>query len=186
MATDERARLLSATVEYALEHGISELSLRQLAIEIGTSHRMLVYYFGSKDDLLVEVTRTVEAQQRASLQALIADDTLDPNEQSGKMWRRLTDRAMWPQERLFFELYGQALQGRGQTASFLDGIVDDWLGPLADMAVRQGVPKTKARTDARLALAVTRGLLLDLLATGDRKGVNAAMARFGELRRESS
>jgi AcrR family transcriptional regulator len=170
--SDERDRLLAASVDYALEHGIGDLTLRQLASAIGTSHRMLVYYFGSRDELLVEVTKAVEAQQRASI------DTDD----LASMWRRLTDPAMWPQERLFFELYAQGLQGHEHAKAFLDGIVDDWLVPLTELAVEQGVPRAKARADARLQLAVTRGLLLDLLATGERKGVNAAMARFRELR----
>jgi hypothetical protein len=34
------------------------------------------------------------------------------------------------------------------------------------------------RAEARLTLAVTRGLLLDLLATGDLAAVNAAMDRY--------
>jgi hypothetical protein len=126
------------------------------------------------------VTKAVEAEQRATLAHV-----LEGSDDLASMWRRLTDPSLWPQERLFFELYGQALQGRSHAAAMLDGIVEDWLEPLTEVAVRDGVPRAKARADARLALAVTRGLLLDLLATGDRKGVNAAMARFGELRRLS-
>jgi hypothetical protein len=98
------------------------------------------------------------------------------------MWRRLTHPSLWPQERLFFELYGQALQGRPHATSLLDGVVDDWIEPMAAVLVRQGLARADARAEARLALAVTRGLLLDLLATGDRKGVNAAMARFAQRR----
>ena len=79
--SDERDRLLAATVEHATAHGISELSLRQLAAALGTSHRMLVYYFGSKEELLVEVTKAVEAQQRASLEQLAVDDGADPEAQ---------------------------------------------------------------------------------------------------------
>lgn len=169
--SDERERLLSASIGYALEHGIGDLTLRQLAAAIGTSHRMLVYYFGSRDELLVEVTKAVEAQQRDAVGA----------EDLGATWRRLTDPAMWPQERLFFELYAQGLQGHAHAKAFLDGVVEDWLDPLTELAVERGVPRAQARADARLQLAVTRGLLLDLLATGDRKGVNAAMARFREL-----
>jgi AcrR family transcriptional regulator len=177
VASDERDRLLAATVDYALEHGIGDVSLRQLADAIGTSHRMLVYYFGSKDELLVEVTKAVEQEQRDGI-ALVIDGVED----LGAQWRRLTDPSMWPQERLFFELYAQALQGHAHASALLDGVVDDWLEPLTALAIKEGVPKGRARADARLALAVTRGLLLDLLATGDRKGVNAAMARFAELR----
>ena len=43
------------------------------------------------------------------------------------MWRHFADTRLWPAERLFFEIYGQALQGRPGTAGFLDGIVGDWL-----------------------------------------------------------
>ena len=174
--SDERERLLAATVEHAKANGIGDLSLRQLAAALGTSHRMLVYYFGSKDELFVEVTKAVEREQRASLATV-----MEGTEDLAAMWRRLTDPSLWPQERLFFELYAQALQGKTAT-DFLTGVVDDWLEPLAALAERDGVPKAKARADARLSLAVTRGLLLDLLATGDRRGVNAAMARFAELR----
>ena len=180
--SDERDRLLAATVEHAQAHGVSELSLRQLATALGTSHRMLVYYFGSKDELLVEVTKAVERQQRESLEQLAADDDADPEAQMAAMWRRLTHPSLWPQERLFFELYGQALQGRPHATSLLDGVVDDWIEPMAAVLVRQGLSPAAARAEARLALAVTRGLLLDLLATGDRKGVNAAMARFAQRR----
>ena len=81
--------------------------------------------------------------------------------------------SLWANERLFFELYGQALQGRPGTTELLDGIVDAWLEPAAEVLAAYGVPEPRAT--ARLGIAVTRGLLLDLLATGDRAAVDAAM-----------
>lgn len=170
--------MLSAAVEYVAGHGISDLSLRQLAAALGTSHRMLVYHFGSKESLLVAVVREVERQQRAALAELGADPDLSPVEQGLRLWRRLTDPALWPYERLFFEVYGQALQGRPHTTALLDGIVDTWLEPITALNVRNGMPADVARSTARLSIAVTRGLLLDLLATGDRPAVDAAMHRF--------
>ena len=62
-----RERLLAAAVRHALDAGIADLSLRQLAAAIGTSHRMLLYHFGSREGLLVAVTQAVEEQQRAAL-----------------------------------------------------------------------------------------------------------------------
>ena len=170
--------MLSAAVEYVAEHGISDLSLRQLAAALGTSHRMLVYHFGSKEGLLVAVVREVEPRQRAALAELGTDPGLSPVEQGLRLWKRLTDPALWPYERLFFEVYGQALQGRPHTTALLDGIVDTWLEPITELNVRNGMPDDVARSTARLSIAVTRGLLLDLLATGDRAGVDAAMHRF--------
>jgi len=69
----------------------------------------------------------------------------------------------------------------GARTVLLDGIVSNWVDPLTELGVRHGFPEDQARASARLGLAVTRGLLLDLLATGDRKGVDAAMERFVEL-----
>ena len=173
-----RQRLLDAAVEYVAAHGMADLSLRQLASALGTSHRMLIYHFGSKEGLLVEVVRAVEEQQRQALAELAADPELSPVDQGRRLWRRLTDPALAPHERLFFEVYGQALQGRAHTTALLHGIVDDWLEPLTQLGVDNGVPAGLARAQARLGLAVTRGLLLDLLATGDREGVDAAMDLF--------
>ncbi len=181
MTGQARARLLDAAVEHVAAHGIGELSLRQLAAALGTSHRMLVYHFGSKEGLLVEVIREVEARQRHALADLAADAGQPPAEQARRMWQRLADPALWPHERLFFEVYGQALQGRAHTAALLDGIVDSWLEPLTQINVARGVPEARARASARLGLAVTRGLLLDLLATGDRAGTDAAMELFIDL-----
>ena len=48
-----RERLLAAAVRHALDAGIADLSLRQFAAAIGTSHRMLLYHFGSREGLLV-------------------------------------------------------------------------------------------------------------------------------------
>jgi AcrR family transcriptional regulator len=168
-----RERLLAAAVRHALEHGIADLSLRQIAAAIGTSHRMLIYHFGSREGLLVAVTQAVEEQQRAALLQV----ELTPHE-ARRSWQRLSDPRMWPQERLFFELYSLALRGRPGTEGFLDGIVESWVAPVAAALGQAGVDERTARADARLVVAVVRGLLLDLVATGDRAAVTEAFERF--------
>jgi len=173
-----RQALLDAAVAHVAAHGVGDLSLRGLATALGTSHRMLVYHFGSKERLLVEVVRAVEARQREALAALGAEPGLTPVEQAWRLWCRLADPAMWPHERLFFELYGQALQGRPHTRELLDGVVDAWLGPATALNLQLGMSPEDARAGARLGVAVTRGLLMDLLATGDRAGCDAAMRLF--------
>ena len=60
----------------------------------------------------------------------------------------------------------------------IDGIVESWVAPVAAALVEGGADERTARADARLAVAVVRGLLLDLLATGDRAGVTEAYERF--------
>ena len=176
--SNPRARLLEATMAYVARHGVADLTLRSLAPFLNTSHRMLVYHFGSKEGLLVEVVREVERRQRESVMRLEADASLTFSEQMMGTWRRLADPAMWPHERLFFEIYSHALQGRSHAVGLLDDVVDAWIEPLTKVIARHGASETEAKAEARLGLAVTRGLLLDLLATKDTEGVELAMMRF--------
>jgi AcrR family transcriptional regulator len=176
-----RQQLLDAAIEYVASHGLADLSLRALAAELGTSHRMLIFHFGSKEKLWVEIARTVEERQRAQLADMLPDTNRPTREALWGWWKHISDRSLWANERLFFELYGQALQGRAHTGAFLDGIVDDWVEQVARASVDQGVPESTARAHARLGVAVTRGLLLDLLATGDTDSVDQAMWAFIDL-----
>jgi AcrR family transcriptional regulator len=173
-----KQRLLEGAIEYVAANGMSDVSLRTLAAALGTSHRMLIFHFGSKERLWVEIVQTVEERQRELLGDILPDPSRPVGEAMRAWWKHISDPALWPNERLFFELYGQALQGRPHTVELLDGIVDDWLDPITEINVSVGVPEPLARAHARLGIAVTRGLLLDLLATRDVAGVDAAMEAF--------
>jgi AcrR family transcriptional regulator len=175
-----RDRLVENAVRLAAHGGVSHLSLRQLAAELGTSHRMLIYHFGSKDGLVAEIVRVVEEQQRSALHFLVHNHALEPQEQARLFWDHVVDAAstFGP---LFFELTGQALQGRPHTMGLLDDLVEIWIDPLAALYVRQGIDPQQAPVHARLGLAAARGLLLDLLVTGDRTAVDAAMDLLGRM-----
>jgi AcrR family transcriptional regulator len=173
MATSQaRERLLAAAIDKAVHGGITDLSLRGLAAAIGTSHRMLLYHFGSRDGLLVAISNAINEAEAAALTELA-----DPQQ----AWAHFTDPEMWPVDRLFFELYVHALYGRPGTEGFFAASVEAWITALTGEAVKAGLDEATARVQARLALAVARGLLLDLLATGDRDGVNQAYERFARL-----
>src|SRR5690349_4661533 len=179
MAADSpRDRLLEAAIDAVAERGISDLSLRSLAEELGTSHRMLIHHFGSKEGLWVAIVREVERRQLDAVAGLALEEEASFADATRAWWRHISDPALWPNERLFFEVYGQALHGREPAVQLLDGVVDSWLRPTTEMAVRMGMRADAAEAFARLGIAVTRGLLLDLLATGDRAGVDAAMEHW--------
>ncbi len=173
VASQARERLLAAAVEQAMRDGIADLSLRELAAAIGSSHRMLLYHFGSREGLLVAVARAVEETQRANM-----PDGVVTAADARRLWQHFSDPKLWPQERLFFELYAHALLGRPGTEGFLEAVVEPWITALADVLVKAGADSATARAEARLSMAVTRGLLLDLLATGDRDGVTQAYERY--------
>jgi AcrR family transcriptional regulator len=176
-----RDRLLAAAAEHIATTGVSELTMRGLAGAIGTSHRMLLYHFGSKQGLLVEVIRLVEQRQRAALADLELSAGASAAQIARAFWERLSAPELAANERLFFEIYGQALQGRPGATALLDGIVDSWLEPVIELLDRLGFPHQHAAAQARLGVAVTRGLLLDLLATGDRAACDAAMEQYIRL-----
>ena len=177
-AGDAREQLLEAAIDYVAGHGMTDLSLRRLAAELGTSHRMLIHHFGSKDGLWVAIVHEVERRQLAAIGGVVPDPSTTFEDAMRAWWRHVSDPTLWPNERLFFEVYAQALHGREPAVQLLDGIVDSWLEPAAAIAEQMGMPREQAVAFARLGIAVTRGLLLDLLATGDREGVDAAMEHW--------
>lgn len=176
--TEAGQRLLDASLAQFAEHGASNLSLRQLAARIGTSHRMLIYHFGSKEGLLTALVQEMEARERQLLEQLALAPDTPPDQAARAFWRQLRSPELRPYIRLFFEMYGQAIQDRPGTQAMLDGIVETWLEPMTQFGVRHGLPEPTARSYARLGVAVPRGLLLDLLATGDEEAVDDAMEHF--------
>lgn len=172
-----RQRLLDAAIELMSREGSNGWTLRRLAEAIGTSHRMVIYHFGSLDGLLLEVVHEVERRHRAR-RADLASRYTDPVEAARAMWSQFGSPAASAHERLFFELYATGLQGRGATASLPKDSIQEWLGLLTGMFASVTGDAEQAPIDARLGIAVVRGLLLDLLATGDHAAVTAAHERY--------
>jgi AcrR family transcriptional regulator len=172
-----RASLLDDAIEHFAKHGIGDASLRSIAAAIGTSHRMLIYHFGSREGLLAEVVRTVEQQQRDLLTSLL---DLPIEQAAEEFWRRVTEAALIYGP-LFFELSAHAMQDLPHTEALKADLVNVWLPPLVELCVRGGIPPEEAPAYARLGLAASRGLLFDLLLTGDRTGVDEASALLNRL-----
>jgi AcrR family transcriptional regulator len=175
-----RAQLLDRCIAFLQEVGFGELSLREIAAGVGTSHRMLIYHFGGREGLLAAVVARSEAEQRLAVAAL-AERIGDPVEVFRAYWRGIADPALAPAERLFFEIFAQALYGREWTDQFRSSVISAWTGPIEEGLGRLGFSPREARRRARLALAATRGLLLDQLITGDRRLIAEAADIFGRL-----
>lgn len=173
-----RETLLTDAIEHFARNGIGDASLRSIATSIGTSHRMLIYHFGSREGLLAEVVRTVEAQQRDLLATL--DNEVPIEELSERFWRQVTEAALIYGP-LFFELSAHAMQNLPHTEALKADLINVWLPPLIEICKRAGIPADQAPAYARLGLAASRGLLFDLLLTGDRAGVDEASALLNQL-----
>ncbi|MFD4371284.1 TetR/AcrR family transcriptional regulator [Streptomyces sp. NPDC058486] len=172
-----QTELLEAAYTYALAHGLTDMSLRPLAEAIGSSPRVLLFLFGSKDGLV----RALLARARADEVALL-DRARRPDDPVGlvpaveRVWAWLAAREHRPLLRLWAEAYTRSLvEPDGAWAGFARATVEDWLAALADCqppAERDSESGTVLRT---LALAVLRGALLDLLATDDERRVSDAV-----------
>jgi len=154
-----KEELLEAAYRYVVDHGISAMSLRPLAAEIGTSPRVLLFLFGSKDALV------------GALLARARRDELTLVDRSGAtrgdatvLGRELWDWMRRPDNRgvlrLWVDAYARSLvEPEGPWHDFAAATVRDWLRILTDAGLD--------RTTATAVLALLRGALLDLLATDD-------------------
>ena len=102
-----RQELLDAVVKECAERGIGDRSLRDIGVAVGTSHRMLLHHFGSRDELLLAIVEEVERRQTAMLEELPAD----LGDAIAAMWADLRRPELRPFERLFFECYSRAGAG---------------------------------------------------------------------------
>jgi AcrR family transcriptional regulator len=176
-----RDALLERAIGHFAAHGIGDTSLRALAEAIGTSHRMLIYHFGSREGLLAAVVDMVEEGARQTLARMVEESRADPDPLDAglRYWRLVTDDAL-VYGPLFFELSSHAMLGLPHAVELRGRLVTTWLHALTSMWRARGVPARRARSQARLDLAVARGLLHDLLLTGDRRGVDAVMRRYAK------
>ena len=174
-----RDALLERAIGHVAANGIGDTSLRALAEAIGTSHRMLIYHFGSREGLLAAVVDTVEEGARQTLARMVEEARSDPGPLDAglRFWRLVTDDAL-VYGPLFFELSSHAMLDLPHAVELRGRLVTTWLDALASMWRARDVPARRARIRARLDLAVARGLLHDLLLTGDRRGVDAAMKQY--------
>jgi AcrR family transcriptional regulator len=169
-----RQQLLDALVDEFAAGGIGDRSLREVAAAVDTSHRMLLHHFASRDELLLAIVDEVERRQMA----ILADLPTDPADAFAAMWANLCRPELRPFERLFFECYSRGAQGEEPFARMVPGAVDAWL---AEVDTAGGGAADPALV--RLGLAVTRGLLLDLVGTDDDAGVTSAAQAFVDLLR---
>ena len=177
-----REELLERAYRYALEHGLAGLSLRPLAAAIGSSPRVLLYLFGSKDGLVRALLARARADELAFLEQARAAGQADLAAVVRATWHWLTAEPVRPLLTLWAEAYARSLvEPGGPWSGFARQTVDDWLTVLATAqpAGRGGGAAESA--ERTLALAVLRGALLDLLATGDTDRITGAIRRYLRL-----
>jgi AcrR family transcriptional regulator len=174
-----KSELLELSYSYVLTHGLGSLSLRPLAAAIGSSPRVLLFLFGSKDGLIRALLGRARADELAML------DRLQPGQAGTDLagavmhvWQWLADSRYRALLTLWVEGYARSLvDPTGPWADFARQTVTDWLDVLARYQPASTRATAAAAAQRTAALALLRGTLLDLLATGDQHRTTAAIRR---------
>ena len=173
---ERRAELLDAAVDYAIVHGFSELTGRPVAAALGVSLATLTHHFGTRERMLQAILGRLRERIVAATSELAGTNpTLVEATRAIWVWSAAPEReAMFG---LFFAVYGRALQAPELFSEFLARVVADWMTILIGAQGPEVGPELATRR-ATTVIAMIRGLLLDLLATGDRDRVEDAFAVF--------
>jgi AcrR family transcriptional regulator len=174
-----KGELLERAYRYALENGLADLSLRPLAAAIGSSPRVLLFLFGSKDGLVRALLARARADELAYLEQARAAGQADLAAAARATWQWLAAEPVRPLLALWAEAYARSLtEPAGPWSGFARQTVEDWLAVLAAAQPAMTRGSSAASAERTLALAVLRGAVLDLLATGDADRVTAAVDRY--------
>jgi AcrR family transcriptional regulator len=177
-----KQEILEAAYRYTLAHGLADISLRPLARAVGSSPRVLLFLFGSKEGLTRALLARARAEELAILDGL---GSTGAGTGLGATARELWSWLAAPSHRalltLWTEGYARSLHGDdGPWAGFALGTVRDWLRLLALSQPARWRRSRAAQDQRTLVLAVLRGALLDLLATGDIERTTRAVEHFLE------
>jgi AcrR family transcriptional regulator len=164
--------LRDGILQYLLKHGLTGLSLRPLAKAVGSSPRVLLYYFGSKEKMVVTMLADIRQRQRAVYGKIDAPTWA---EACLAVWKQMSAPDSEPLFRLFFEAYGIALRQPRLHKAFLHSTIEEWLNLMAEPMRQEGYANKDARAFATLVLAGFRGFMLDFCTTRDRKRLDRAV-----------
>ena len=174
----ERERLLALVADWCLEHGVGELTLRRVGQAIGTNNRMLLYYFGSKEELIASALTEVMTRFPDIIGALdrLDDQTRPLAERLDQVWSALSAEPNIVPMRLFFEVFGLAAHHPGRYDAYLGIVGQEWTARMTKVIRAEGVPLAAARLLGREVVALWRGLQFDVLSSGERSAIAATHA----------
>ena len=169
-----KANLLQAVLQYLLEHSIQGLSLRPLAKAIGTNARMLIYHFGSKEQMIVQA---LELAQQLQLEALQKSPRPEANSKAELLylWTWFSSDEFLAFGKLLFEVEVLSINGDPHYQAFATNILEGWVSFIESRF------EACDSTTANVIVNTFSGLLLDLLVTKDTERINASFHAFATL-----
>jgi len=175
-----KKELQDAALDYLLEHGAAKLSLRPVAAELGTSPRILMFHFKSKEGLLQDVLGELHARLQASFATMAsAHSGPDGDAMLKRFWLWAASKKNFRYFRLLYEVQIIAIQNPAEYARYLKKISMDWQA----ITLKSLSEKMRSEPMATLCLAVFDGLFLELMCTADRPRLTRALDHFISMAR---
>lgn len=160
-----RIELVEKCLLYFASHGLAGASLRPMAAALGTSDRMLIHYFGTKDVLIERVLELA----RPDVEALVGDHGGDIRGLAHAIWDELSQGGpQQPRVRVLLEVMTLALTRPDQYGEFARTSVSRWIEPLSEALRRGGQNADDASARATAIVSGLRGIAVDSFVTGDR------------------
>ncbi|MEU4089799.1 TetR/AcrR family transcriptional regulator [Streptomyces aureus] len=179
---DKRRELTDRIRAYLVRHGLAGLSLRPLARTLGTSDRMLLYYFGTKEAMVAEALALDERRPlrgaRELLDAISPRTPADVRRFMEEIWRRFDAPDLRPALPLYLEIMTAGLIEPDRYGPLLHDVLTEWTDLLSSAFRNLGMTGVRARTEATLLVDATFGLLVASLTEGGRDPADTA---FGVL-----
>ncbi|MEU1792298.1 TetR/AcrR family transcriptional regulator [Streptomyces sparsogenes] len=143
-----------------------EMSLREIAARIETSHALLRYHFGTLSGVLAAMLTAQRSRDNEALLKAAQQGTFDDFVVA--IWRTYTRPEQLSRVRGFFYVAGLAAYGPEDFHEFVESL-GDLTGMLSSLAEREGLDEKEAREVATVTIAAIRGLLLqEVLTPGTR------------------
>ncbi len=163
-------------VDYLLEHGLADLSLRPLAAAIGGTPKLLMHHFGSKEQLVVEAIAEAD-RRRDALYASMLDEGVAPQDVVARGWEMSVTAEALAFERFRLHVVALAVEQPDVYGDFLASYNDLGLFEVG-LELDGVVDPADRKMVATVVRAVLRGLHLDLMASGDMARVEAAAFHY--------
>ncbi|MGW2746305.1 TetR/AcrR family transcriptional regulator [Streptomyces sp. NPDC001450] len=168
----KRRDLLDRVRDYLLHNGLAELSLRPLARALGTSDRMLLYYFGTKERMVAEALAVYERRPLLRTRELLktVGSPTDPESLRrfmDELWRQFSApdvRATLP---LYLEIMSAGALHPDRYGPVMHDIITAWTDLLTSVFRDLGLDHDRARIQATVLTDASLGLLMAPLADGD-------------------
>lgn len=172
LRNDKRTELLNQVVDHLATHGIADMSLSPMAAQLGTSKRMLIYYFNSRDNLIAEAI----AASRPDVADLFSGvhDAGSLRTAALTLWEAITRGRQQRPIRILFQVLSLAPTQPDRYASVAAEAVTTMVDPLVPVYRNLGFEDLEARARASLLISGLRGLCLDRIVTGDIPRIETA------------